>query len=137
MAQPNGLNPHLEGLTFRPLVLTADDSESSLNVIAPSTRVVEVTGVVNGASDFIVLPALASVPNGHQITVLGNASSNFEIRTPANSDEEINSENCDGTKEYLMTDTEIHKFTKINNTIGWMGQGKTAIGADNTPVVPD
>ena len=51
--------------------------------------------------------------------------------------EEINSEDCDGTKEYLLTATQIHRFTKIDNTIGWVGQGFTAIGAVATAVVPD
>ena len=78
-----------------------------------------------------------SVPNGHRITVIGSAGANFEVRTPASSGEEINSEDCDGTKEYLFTDTQIHYFTKIDNTIGWMGNGMTAIGAVATAVVPD
>ena len=54
------------------------------------------------------------------------------------SDEEINSENSDGTKEYaIASGGQIHNFTKIDNTIGWMGQGFTAIGAVVTAVVPD
>lgn len=137
MAQPNGLNPHLEGVTYTPWQLTADDSDSSLNSIPPGVRVVEVVGVTNNANDWIVMPALADVPNGHQIVVIGSAGANFEVRTPASSAEEINSEDCDGTKEYLFTDTQIHTFTKIDNTIGWMGEGRTAIGAYATAVVPD
>ena len=129
--------PLLFGQENVPVVLTADDSQSSLNTVPRLVTVVEVTGVVNDANDFIVLPNLAQVPNGHKITVLCNAGANFEIRTPAASGEEINSEDCDGTKEYLATDTQIHTFTKINNTIGWMGEGRTAIGAYTTAVVPD
>ena len=126
------------GLWIEPVTLTADDSEVvGLNVIPGMATVVEVTGVTNDANDFIVLPALSSVPNGHTITVITNAGANHEIRTPAASGEEINSEDCDGTKEYLMTDTQIHYFVKINSTIGWMAHGKTAIGAAVTPVVPD
>lgn len=129
--------PMLRGVEHVPVVLTADDSQSSLNTVPRLATVVDVTGVTNDANDFIVLPNLAQVPNGHKITVLCNAGANFEIRTPAASAEEINSEDCDGTKEYLATDTQIHTFTKINNTIGWMGEGRTAIGAYATAVVPD
>lgn len=129
--------PSLKGAKFNPTILVADDAQGTINSIPPLTKVVEVTGVTNDANDFIVLPSLASCPNGHTITVLGNAGANFEVRTPASSNEEINSEDCDGTKEYLFTNTQIHTFTKINNTIGWMGEGRTAIGAYATAVVPD
>lgn len=137
MATPNGLNPRLAGVEFEAVKLLADDAQGAINSVPALTSSVDVQGVVNDANDFIVLPSLASCPNGHRITVLCNAGANFEIRTPATSDEEINSENCDGTKEYLATDTQIHTFTKINNTIGWMGEGRTAIGAYTTAVVPD
>lgn len=140
MANPNGLNPEFEGLTFRPLNIVADDATPvsvGRNAIAPSIRSVVVTGVTNNADDWIILPSLATVPNGHEITIIGSAGANFEVRTPASSAEEINSEDCDGTKEYLFTDTQIHKFVKINNTIGWMGHGYSAIGAVVTAVVPD
>ena len=66
-----------------------------------------------------------------------NAGGNFELRTPAGSAEEINSENCDGTKEYLCTDTQVLYVTKISNTIGWEANAYTAIGAVATAVVPD
>lgn len=117
--------------------IEADDSESALNQILPHATKVYVDAVTNDANDFIVLPALADVPIGHTITVIGQAASNFEVRTPAASNEEINSEDCDGTKEYLFTDTHIHIFRKIDDTIGWMGQGFTAIGAVVAAVVPD
>lgn len=106
------------------------------NTILPSSTQVSVTGT-NNADGFVVLPALASVPNGHRITIIGSASSAFEVRTPATSTEEINSENADGTTEYLFADTQIHYFTKINNTIGWMGNGITALGTAATAIVPN
>jgi len=137
MANPNGLNPHFYGLTLESIALTPDDSASVINVIPPSVRSVSVGANVNGVNDFIVLPSLADVPNGHVITVISN-SAGHEVRTPASSDEEINSENSDGTKEYaIASGGQIHTFTKIDNTIGWMGQGFTAIGAIVTAVVPD
>lgn len=128
--------PVIDGVSFTPVILIADDAQGSGNSVPPLTTVVEVQGVTNDANDFIVLPSLASVPNGHRITVIGSAGANFEVRTPATSAEEINSEDCDGTKEYLFTDTQIHYFTKIDNTIGWMGNGYTAIGAVATAVIP-
>jgi hypothetical protein len=118
--------------------VTADDAEvAGLNVILPGMTAVYVTDVTNDANDFVVLPALADVPNGWTITMIGQAGANFEVRTPAASNQEINSEDCDGTKEYLFTNTQIHKFIKIDNTIGWMAHGFTAIGAVATAVVPD
>lgn len=129
--------PRVKGVAVTPVILIADDAQGTINSIPPLYTVVEVQGVTNDANDFIVLPSLASVPNGHRITVIGSAGANFEVRTPASSGEEINSEDCDGTKEYLFTDTQIHYFTKIDNTIGWMGNGMTAIGAVATAVVPD
>ena len=131
------INPVVEGVRFRPVILTAAAANSSVNSVPPSARVVEVQGVTNDADDWITLPSLADVPNGHEIIVIGSAGANFEVRTPASSAEEINSEDCDGTKEYLFTDTQIVKFIKIDNTIGWMGHGYTAIGAVAAAVVPD
>lgn len=136
MALPNGINPHLVGLTLEPVILTPDDSASSINSIPPSVRVVRLGANVNGVNDFTVLPSLASVPIGHQITIIAGAA-NSELRTPASSNEEINSEDCDGTKEALLTATNIYHLTKIDNTIGWSMLGQTAIGAIQTAVVPD
>jgi hypothetical protein len=137
MANPVADYPNFNGVSFEPKLLIANSSQVSGNSIPPRTKVVEVQGVTTDANDFIVLPPLSSCPNGHEIMVIGSAGSNFEVRTPATSAEEINSEDCDGTKEYLFTNTQIHYFKKINNTIGWMGHGFTAIGAVATAVVPD
>lgn len=137
MAQPNALNPVFDTVYSTTQFIQADDSQSSVNMIQAGKDKVVVNDVVNDANDFVVLPPLADVPDGHKITIVGSAGANFEVRTPAASAEEINSEDCDGTKEYLFTDTQIHTFTKINDTIGWMGAGYTAIGAVVTAVVPD
>lgn len=137
MANPNGLSPQLQGVRFEPQLLVANSTQGSGNSVAAGVKVVEVTGVTTDANDFIVLPSLNSVPNGHAITVLCSAGSNFEVRTPASSAEEINSEDCDGTKELLATNTTILTITKINNTIGWMSEVRTALGAFGTAVVPD
>lgn len=137
MAQPNGDNPKLKGLTFEVQVVKPAAANTLLNSIQPSVRSVEVTTVTNDANDWIVLPSLASVPNGHEITILCSAGGNFEMRTPTSSNEKINGQDGDGTKEYLCTDTEVVKVVKINNTIGWMAHGYSAIGAVVTAVVPD
>ena len=137
MAQSNGRTPRLQGVEYTPVELVAQATQISKNSIPPLAKSVKVTGVATNADDFIVLPSLASCPDGHTITVLCSAGSNFEVRTPASSAEEINSEDCGGTKELLATDTTILFITKINNTIGWMSEVRTAIGAYGTAVVPD
>lgn len=137
MANPDSLNPTFKGMNFEAQAVIADDAQGTFNSIVAGARSVVVEGVTNDANDFIVLPSLAHVPNGHEITILCSAGANFEMRTPASSAEEINSEDCDGTKEYLCTDTQIVKVIKINNTIGWMAHGYSAIGAVVTAVVPD
>lgn len=117
------------------LTPTAAETEG-VNVIPPEAISVRLGANVNDTDDFVVLPALATVENGHEVTIIAGAA-NCEVRTPASSAEEINSEDCDGTKEYLLAATTIHKFIKIDDTIGWMGHGYTAIGAVVTAVVPD
>jgi len=136
MAVANGLNPHFEGLTLGCITLTPDDSASSLNSIPPSVTCVRLGANVNGTNDFTVLPSLESVPNGHKITIIAGEA-NSELRTPASSAEEINSEDCDGTKEALLTATNIHTLTKIDDTIGWQLVAHTAIGAFVTAIIPD
>lgn len=133
----NKISPAFYGVEYIPKRLTADATQNVLNTIPRLTKSVVVGGVVNDANDFIVLPDLAQCPDGHEITIVCSAGANFELRTPASSNEEINSEDSDGTKEYLCTDTQIVKVVKINNTIGWMAHGYSAIGAVVTAVVPD
>jgi len=136
MAVSNGINPHFEGLTLKAVTLTPAAAATVLNSIPPSVRVVRLGANVNDVNDFTVLPSLASVPTGHTITIIAGAA-NSELRTPAASAEEINSEDCDGTKEALLTATNIYTVVKIDNTIGWMLEGRTAIGAFQTAIVPD
>jgi len=130
-------NQKVKYQSFKAIHLLADDSDSNVNSIPANTKVVEVTGVTNNQTDYIVLPPLGQVSNGHEITILNSAGTGFELRTPSASAEEINSEDCDGTKELYMTDTQIVKVIKIDSTIGWMAHGYTAIGAVAAAVVPD
>ena len=128
-----GRNPSPAHLV-KPSATSADTRSRS---IGRSVKQVSVLAVTNDANDFITLPSLVSVPEGHRITILCNAGGNFELRTPVGSAEEINSEDCDGTKEYLCTDTQVVYVTKISTTIGWEANAYTAIGAVATAVVPD
>ena len=128
--------PNLKGVHYETLTLTPDDSDNVLNMIPEGAKSVRLGANLNGVTDFVTLPKLDSVQNGHCITIIAGAA-NCEVRTPASSTEELNSENCDGTKEYLLAATQVHQFTKIDNTIGWEGHGYTAIGAVVTAVVPD
>ena len=116
---------------------SATSADTRSRTIGRSVKHVSVLAVTNDANDFITLPSLVSVPEGHRITILCNAGGNFELRTPVGSAEEINSEDCDGTKEYLCTDTQIVYVAKISNTIGWEANAYSAIGAVVTAVVPD
>ena len=129
-------------LTVDGILVTAQSLNPAADGLAGSTINagtigVDVGAVVNGVTDYITLPSLADVPVGHTITIACNAGGAFEMRTPAASGEEINSEDCDGTKEYLMTDTQVVKVVKISDTIGWMAHAFSAIGAVVAAVVPD
>lgn len=136
MAQSNGLNPNLEGLTLNAVTLYPDAVNSATAAIAPGIVSVRLGANVNDANDWVTLPNLADVPSGHKVTIIAGAVG-CEVRTPAASNEKINAQDSDGTKEYALPATQIHVFTKIDNTIGWMGQGFTAIGAVVTAVIPD
>lgn len=133
-------SPNLDGFQLKPFVVVPDDATPAVvgqNAIPPIARVVQVSAVTNDANDWITLPALADVPNGHEIIILCNAGGNFELRTPASSNEKINNVDSDATQEYLCTDTEVIKVVKISSTVGWMAHGYSALGAVVAAVVPD
>ena len=116
--------------------ITPAAAQGTGNTIPPTARVARLGANAADVNDFTVLPSLASVPSGHTITIIAGAA-NSELRTPSGSGEEINSEDCDGTKEALLTAGNIYTVVKIDNTIGWMLEGRTAIGAFQTAIVPD
>lgn len=124
----------LQAVEFIPVTLTADAVSGAS--IAPGVVSVVVSGVANGANDWIVLPAVADVPVGHSITIAANAGSNFELRTPATSNTKINNVDSDGTQEYLVTDTDTVVVTK-NSATTWIGVSYTNLGAVRTAVIPD
>ena len=117
--------------------VTPDDSDGVGNSIVAGTEYVTVGAVTNGVTDYIVLPSLASVANGHRIGIACNAGGAFEMRTPASSGEKINGVDCDGTQEYLCTDTEFVNVYKVSDADGWVATALTALGAVATAVVPD
>ena len=129
--------PTFKGVQYETQTIAPDDSQEVANSIKPGVKSVRLIANVNDANDFVVLPSLASVQNGHTITIIAGSAANCELRTPAASGEEINSEDCDGTKEALLTATNIYTVIKIDNTIGWCLIGHTAIGAYETAIVPD
>lgn len=128
--------PTLKGVHLEAQTISPKATDTAPNRIIPGVVSVQLAANVNDVNDFTVLPSLASVPDGHKITIIAGAA-NSELRTPSASAEEINSEDCDGTKEALLTATNIYTVTKIDNTIGWMLEGRTAIGAYQTAIVPD
>jgi len=141
----NNNSPVLDGIWFRPFLGTARNDEKGMttnpaddgNSIPPTAKSVYVDGVETNANDWVTLPSLADVPNGHEIIIVAQAASNFEMRTPASSNEKINNVDSDGTQEYLVTDTDIVRVIKVDNTAGWVAQSITKLGAVRTAVVPD
>ena len=97
-----------KGLELEPQDVFPNSAQGAANTVTPGVKVVKVGANVNGTSDFFVLPSLALVPNGHVITVIAGAA-NSNVRTPASSNEKINAQDSDGTKQYLLTATQIHK----------------------------
>ena len=116
---------------------TATAADTRARMISRHVNQVSVNTVTNDANDWITLPSLNTVPVGHNIRIACNAGGNFELRTPAGSDETINDQDSDGTKEYLCTDTDLVVVTKQSNTGGWFGVSYTSLGAVRTAVVPD
>ena len=138
MGNNTQINPPYAGVHFKPILVKADDSEGTINTVpAGAVSVVVTDSIETSVNDFIVLPKLADVRNGHEINIQCAVGANFEMRTPVSSNEKINNKDCDSTNEYLCTDTEVIKVIKIDNTIGWMAHAYSAIGAVVTAVVPD
>lgn len=124
------------GVTFGSENLTANTDEGAGSTIDEDYRACHVTGVTTDANDFIVLPAISSVPRGHEIIISCNAASNFELRTPSSSNTKINNVDADGTNEYLCTDGDVIRVIK-QATDNWVATSYTNLGAVRTAVVPD
>lgn len=139
MGNNTQINPPYAGVHFKPILVKADDSEGTVNTVpAGAVSIVVTDSIQTSVNDFIVLPKLEDVRNGHEINIQCAIGANFEIRTPSGSSDEINNVDCsDDAVEYLCTDTEVLKVIKIDNTLGWMAHAYSAIGAVVTAVTPD
>lgn len=137
MANPSGLYPRFKGVTVESVTMVPAATQGTGNSIPPGTTAVRLAANTTDANDFTVLPSLASVPDGHVITLLAGTAANSELRTPASSNEKINNQDSDGTKEALLTAGNVYTVTKLDNTRGWMLEGRTAIGAYEAAIVPD
>lgn len=114
-------------------VLTANADAGHKSRVPISAKFVRVAGVTNDGDDWIVLPT--GVKPGHK--VCGWSVAAHEMRTEADSDIEINSENCDGTKEAAIPATTLWEVTFIDDTIGWILTAADELGAVVTAIVPD
>src|SRR5688572_7481472 len=86
----NGFSDLIEGV--QTLTPTAADTPGT-NLIDNTSKVVRLGANVTDANDWVTLPRLSTVPNGHTVLIIAGAA-NCEVRTPAASAEEINSEDC-------------------------------------------
>jgi hypothetical protein len=108
------------------------------NVIAVGVTVVDVGDVGYDSDDFIVLPAIGSVPVGYEIIIVGNSDGDFELRTVAASGTKINNVDGDGdTKEYLVTDANTVFIHKVSDAYGWTAHDFDHVGAIVAAHVPD
>ena len=74
MAVSNGLNPEFDALTVTAQSVTPGAAQTSANTIQAGKTSVSVGANANDTDDFIVLPALSTVPAGHKITVISNSA---------------------------------------------------------------
>jgi len=137
MSQVDGKFVRGLGTKFETVYITPNSSQGAGNTIPAGAKQVVLLANANDANDFTVLPSLASVPEGHTITILAGTAANSELRTPASSNEKINDLDSDGTKEALLTATNVYTVTKMIGTAGWMLEGRTKLGAYETAIVPD
>ncbi len=137
MAISDAKNLIIETISLIAQAVTPAADNSAASKIEANRVAVEVGAVTNDVNDWITLPSLADVQIGHTIKIACNAGTNFELRTPAGSNEKINAVDSDGTQEYLCTDTEVVTVTKVSDADGWVATGQTKLGAIATAVIPD
>lgn len=122
MALPNAQNPTFTNLQMKAQQVTPAADSNAASKIRAGIKSVDVQAVTTNSNDWIVLPSLADVQVGHQIIIACNAGGNFELRTPAGSDEKINGSDADGTGEFTCSNAEIVTLVKISDTNGWNAQ---------------
>lgn len=138
MGNNSQISPPYAGVHFKSINVTPDDSDGTINTVPAGAKSVFVVAVTNDADDYILLPLLKDVQEGHEINIQCGAGTDFEMRCPDNSAEKINNVDCgDGAVEYLCTDGEVLRVIKIDNTIGWMAHAYDADGNVVTAVTPN
>lgn len=114
--------------------MTAHTDGGAGSTILPKARIVNVTANNADANDWILLPASTI---GQRLTIFCNSGTNFELRTPAASNDTINNVDADGgAAEYLCTDTDVIELV-CHTATGWIGVSYTNLGAVRTAVIPD
>lgn len=137
MALSNSINPTFTAIHLTAQAVNPNSDGSAGSVIEAGRTAVDVGAVTTDVNDYIVLPSLADVQVGHTIKISCNAGGAFEMRTPATSNELINTVDSDGgAAEYQCTDTEVITVTKVSDTDGWVATAQTALGAVAVAVVP-
>ena len=128
----DGPGAFVGGVSESVTIVGAADSSAKSRVPVSASHVT-VSANTNDTNDWIVLPT--GVSSGHSIT--GWSVVAHEIRTEASSAIEINSEDCDGTKEAAIPATTLWRVTYINATIGWILNAWDELAAPITAIVPD
>ena len=130
--------PTFEGIiTDAQTVSPTSSVVADSNVISVGVTSVNVDNAHYDANDFIVLPAITSVPVGHTITIVANGNTNFELRTVAESNVKINNVDADGDQEYLVTDANTVFIHKVSDAYGWVAYDFDHVGAIVAAHVPN
>src|ERR1043166_9424487 len=98
MAFPNNQQPVLDGLRFNPYYIQADSTTTKTSYIPLDRRSVVISAVTNGASDYVILPALSTVPNGHTLMLLASVKCGLKTQ----STEKVNNIDASGTDYYSL-----------------------------------
>lgn len=129
---------HAEGgYTVAAVQVTPNTASQAGSIIPIGATQVDVQAVSVNSDDWIVLPVIANLPIGHQIRIINNAGTNFELRTVAASNVKINTVDSDGTQEYLCVDTEIVVIIKVTDADGWVAYDIPAAGGIGGATTPD
>lgn len=132
MSRIGGPGGAVDGFNGGAAIVAAADGSTKSRVPLDAAYV-QVTAYTTNTDDYIVLPV--GVKPGH--TIKGWSVVAHEMRTEADSDIEINSENCDGTKEAAIPATTLWEVVYVNDTIGWILRAWDELAAPITAIVPD
>lgn len=123
--------PVLDGLRLTPYYIQADDAETVVNYIPFNRQVVVVSAITNNAQDYVSLPALSLVPNGHKITLFSSVTCNVKSQ----SGEKINNVDSSGGDMFVANAGFTFTVVKMDNTAGWVAFALSTLGAQVTAVV--